>query len=217
MRKVVLLVCFLNISINASNLKDAKSDEFLVKKVDVQGKEASRSELKETFGEEIRLIVEATIQLMDAVGDLQVGLIPLVSDELRLMTSAETDKKNDCISGITDVQRGVGEICKTLASVQRMLSSSLEKLLDNQAPFKRASMPDLQLAVKIITTSHYQLKNQIRSLKGLVHSLKTRTGNNKNTENELKIKAVKDLILQENSAMKKVCENLQKNTLIKQV
>ena len=195
--------------------KDVKDDEFLVKKGEVQEQESSRSELKETFGEEVRLIVDATIQLMDAVGYLQVGLIPLISDELRLVTTSESDKKNDCISGITDVQRGVGEICKTLASVQRMLSSSLEKLLDNEAPFKRASMPELQVAVKIITTAHYQFKNQIRSLKGLVHSLKTRTGKNRNTESELKIKAVQELVLQENNAMKKICENLKKNTLIK--
>lgn len=199
-----------------SDARDPKGDEFLVKKVEIQEKEFSRSELKETFGEEVRLIVESTIQLMDAVGDLQVGLIPLISDELRLVTISESDKKNDCIVGITDVQRGVGEICKMLASVQRILSASLEKLLDNQAPFKRASMPDLQGAVKVITASHYQLKSQIRSLKGLIHSLKTRTGKSRNAESELKIKAVKELVLQESSDMKKICENLQKNTLIKQ-
>ena len=200
--------------------QDGKQEQFIINALSSSNEldKKSRGSLKESLGEEVRDAVHTTIKLMDIVGDLQMMLSRRELDSMRGMIASKKENEQElffsCYSGM---HLCVGEVCKSIASLQRLFSSMLEKLLDNKAPFKRATMPALKSVVHLVRDSHYQLNSQVRALKGIIHLMKKNETQKGAAEGNEAIKQNKQMLDEQKDTIKKICANLEQDKLIKQV
>lgn len=113
----------------------------------------TRGYLKETLGEELKKVVGSSIVILNSIGDMQV--------EMGQQGSIQGTMISD-----------IGQTCKSIASIQKMVSDLLERLIDNSAPLKRATKISLKEGISLARRACHRLQSQVRALKGVAHMRK---------------------------------------------
>ena len=163
--------------------------------IDLQKK--SRGSLKETLGEELREVVHATLRVLDAVGDvhIEMGNKGVVQQKVNL---------------------DLGKTCKSMASMQKMVSDLLERLIDNDAPLKRATKITLRKSITLVRAISQQLHAEMRMLKGVIHLVK-KEASKKDLQADSLLKQPVTMLTEHSGTMNSLCKKLENNALIKQL
>jgi hypothetical protein len=156
-----------------SNDQASKPQETFVlsKKQSKKIKGMSKDALKEHLGESTRNAFHAITELSSTVGSLQLLLADQkIAPEKKQIEVENSDKT--LLQASFAVHRKAGNFQVLVASMQKRFSHIIEKLVDNQAPFKKASKDLLSGAYKLMMQVDQDLKKQVSSNKMLCSTLK---------------------------------------------
>lgn len=129
------------------------SDDFIVKKNDqTQINKMSCNALKEHIGSSAKKSLDNAIELGQQLGMLHVSF-SLMSDDVQ-KREKDLSKKLEISSGL---HRHAGQLQQHVAQVQKKLSSTLEKLIDDQKPFKKAEKNDLRSTYALLECVNKEL------------------------------------------------------------
>lgn len=152
MKKMFFIVVLLSV------YSCAQAAEFVIeKKTKQETTRYSRTQLKEKIGNLSKDAFHASRGLARHLGKTNMLLA-----DLREKKYAQLMNQND----LAQAQRESGQLQVTIAALQKKFSATIECLLDNRAPFKRAGRNDLSAAHKTmydIAASLEQHKQQIKS------------------------------------------------------
>lgn len=145
------------IGVSMIGLHHAHASEFVIsKKTPAVTPKSSTNTLKEQLGNQAKDAFHASRSLTKHIGKSTVLLTDLHDKKYAHVTSSSN-------LGLIHKQKGTLLVC--LTRLQKKFSLTLECLLDNKAPFKRASKNDLCAAhgtLKDIATSLVRYKNHIK-------------------------------------------------------
>jgi hypothetical protein len=159
--KLFILLAFCSGQLLATDSKDA--NEFVIEAKPVKKKKMSSNELKEEIGQKTKQVFEHSTQLSEQLGKVQCSLSKVQQEAAKKADKPETTK-NILLSSAT-VNQALGVINQEIASVQKMCSSVVEKLIDNHKPFKKASKTDLEQTLEQITSAQQTIQTSASSVR----------------------------------------------------
>ena len=112
-------------------------------------KKQSTNELKEKLGEATEGAFDSTTHVTENLGKLQTAL---------------ADQHKTFGLGVFEVHSALGRVQQTVAHIQRICSSMVKKLIDNEAPFKKARRPVLEKALSTLTLVRTDLSRVVQNL-----------------------------------------------------
>jgi len=115
-------------------------------------KKLSVNELKERIGTTAKEAFDTSTTVLSQLGDCQINLA----------SSLEKNKKAPVSS--TSINQSSGELLKKIATIQMTFSQALEKLINNQKPFKKAGRADLEHALTTITQASVDMTSVAQQL-----------------------------------------------------
>ena len=134
MKKIVLSLLFF-----IPNLFSAP-DEFIIKKDDqTKINKMSSNTLKEHIGTVAKKSLDGAIELGQQLGVLHVACSSMSDSGKHLEKDLSKKLQLSC-----ELHRHAGQLQQHVARVQKKLSAALEKLIDDQKPFKKAGKIDLR-------------------------------------------------------------------------
>lgn len=162
MKVKIVWFCGLYLALVVSSTTVSAADQFVLSKPTHQDKKLSKNELKESIGQEIRDAFNVSTNINKQSGLCQIAMSKV----------DETAYKN-----IMPLQKTLGELSVELSAVQQKFSHLIERLVDNQKPFKKASHHSLEDAYHILQDVSHGLKGYEGQLTSLNKRL-TKTANN---------------------------------------
>jgi len=132
----------------------APTQEFVIqpKEQAKKTKKLSINELKERIGTTTKEAFDTSTTLLSRLGDCHINLA----------TSLEKNKKTPISSAC--INQSTGDLLKKIATIQMTFSQALEKLINNQKPFKKAGRADLEHALTSITQASTDMTNVSQQL-----------------------------------------------------
>lgn len=148
-----------------------KTSEFVIAPAATTKKNVSLNTLKEHVGSTTKQLFESTTSVVKHLGQAQCGLARLQQGVADQDThSVGCLKEILCASAAYN--RVLGDIADKLALLQQRCSSIIEKLIDNQAPFKKASKKNFQQSLAVLTTAHQHLETCLVTFQRVNNNLK---------------------------------------------
>jgi hypothetical protein len=141
-------------------VKDA-TQAFVLNDSVKENKKYSKNELKENIGHITRDVFHITTHLERVLGAIQVSLAEQQSDVTPIST-----------------RKNMGLFYQQLSVLQDVCSDVIEKLVDNQRPFKKAGRQELQEAYSVLKFTLGQLSVHDVSLRAVLSSLKNNNAKN---------------------------------------
>ncbi len=119
------------------------ADQFVLPKQTNKDKKLSKNELKESIGQEIRDAFDISTNINKQSGLCQVAMC-----------------KVDSLSyqNIVPLQKNLGELHIELAEIQKKFSCLIERLVNNQKPFKKTSRDNLDKSFCVLRDVKHGLK-----------------------------------------------------------
>lgn len=137
-------------------LCDAASDEFIIQKKSHE-KKLSANALKEQIGQTTKKTFQCANAIIHQTGKMQCTLATLHQSSLDA-----NDKKSDA-NNLAQVNvhswRVFGLMQQKLSLIQNKCSSVVEKLIDNEEPFKKISKKSLEQASRLLANSHQSIQD----------------------------------------------------------
>lgn len=137
------------------------TQEFVIQPKDQpkKTKKLSVNELKERIGTTTKEAFDTSTTVLSRLGDCHINLA----------ASLEKNKKNPVSS--TCINQSTGDLLKKIAAIQMTFSQALEKLINNQKPFKKAGRADLEHALTSITQASVDMTNVSQQLHAIATDL----------------------------------------------
>jgi hypothetical protein len=120
-------------------------------------KKQSSSVLKETIGKTTKQAFECTTNMGQYVGNVQNSLSDAQQKVVQQKTIEQEQLKN-MLNVSSLCNRTLGGIQHELAQMQKKCTTIVEKLIDNEPPFKKASKATLSKTLDVLTCSCQQLQ-----------------------------------------------------------
>lgn len=140
---------------------------FVIQPSENKSKHYSRNELKESIGQVTKDAIHAVTYVGKHLGSVQT----IVSD--KYLGDTQNNKNNNMlITELLSEQKNIGQVHIELANIMQKFSWIIEKLVEDQRPFKKASRGDLQETLRVLEAGQTQFKNQIIELTKLEESIK---------------------------------------------
>lgn len=134
------------------------AEEFVVtQKNNVISPKSSRNKLKEEIGSVAKDAFHSTRSLIGSIGKMTLSASDLIESSKLKFNYFDTS-----------LQKKIGLLQVSISAIQKKISLSLERLLDNQAPFKKASRKELFESHSImnnVLTSLNQSKIKLKSVR----------------------------------------------------
>jgi DNA repair exonuclease SbcCD ATPase subunit len=146
----------------------ADGSEFVLSALAADTKKRSRNELKEEIGQKIKQASQAATQLLQQLGKLQQDW----GKQLVVATKAPSNLQQR-LQESGALHTACGAICLEVAALQRTYTAAIEKLIENQKPFKKAGRGDLSKTLAILTNTCQQLQSSARAITYLQTSVVT--------------------------------------------
>lgn len=137
----------------------ADGSEFVLAPTTIDTKKRSRNELKEEIGQKIKQASQAATQMLQQLGKFQQDFgkqLVVVGN-----TSASLQQR---LQESGALHTACGSICSEVAALQHLYTAAIEKLIENQKPFKKAGRAELTKALTILTNTHQQLQRSARAI-----------------------------------------------------
>jgi hypothetical protein len=146
----------------------ADGSEFVLSAPTADSKKRSRNELKEEIGQKIKQASQAATQMLQQLGKLQQDWGKQSVAALKSPSSLQQRLQE---SGA--LHTACGSMCLEVAALQRTYTAAVEKLIENQKPFKKAGRGDLTKTLAILTSMQQQLQSSARAISCLQTSVAT--------------------------------------------
>ncbi|MCB9493648.1 MAG: hypothetical protein H6679_05230 [Epsilonproteobacteria bacterium] len=145
--------------------QQAGGDEFIIAADAQQAKKQSKNALKEQVGYATRDAFSSLNRLNRQLAQLQTACAHMHVSACK--QNKKQSVKSENLAGVNTLYALVGDMQTLLADVQQTLSTSLEKLLDNLSPFKKATRIELdgtRAVMQKIQATCEQQQGQVRVL-----------------------------------------------------
>ncbi len=143
---------------------------FVIQPSENKSKHYSRNELKESIGQATKDAIHAVTQAEKRIGSVQTVIAG------KYLGDALYNKNNNVLlSELLLEQKNIGQVQIELANIMQKFSWIIEKLVEDQRPFKRASRGDLQETLRVLESGHVLVKSQIVDLTRLEELVKNNT------------------------------------------
>lgn len=146
-----------------SYAQDAAASEFILKPSKEKKKKLSASELKEEIGFRTKDLFSCATTIEQKIGNLQCAYAQ--RQETLLQQPLDT-KASQLIGQQANNIKILGLMTKDLSLLHTKCSAIVEKLIDNQRPFKKASKGVLEKTHETLIASKQKLDQSIRVLSG---------------------------------------------------
>jgi len=140
-------------SVKPTDTKEA--NEFIIAPTPAKKKKMSSNDLKEEIGQKTKQMFDQSTQFSTQLGKVQCTL-STVQQEAAKADKPEATKK--ALLASATINQSLGVISQEIASIQKICSSVVEKLIDNHKPFKKASKIELEQTLEQITTAHQTIQ-----------------------------------------------------------
>ena len=179
-KKNIFLVCmFFNMLFTMacgilSNTVCAQAQDFIIKPV--KTKKLSVDALKENIGQATKTLFQTTTSMNKNLGSLHIDI---AQAQTVFMHTNNHKFAPTVLEQTTKITKTFGVLQIELASLQSKFSDIIEKLIENQAPFNKASRADLEGALSIIQTVDKELGNNIsvcKNMRSCITSTSNTTG-----------------------------------------
>jgi len=159
----------------------AQTQDFIIKPVTT--KKLSVNALKENIGQATKTLFQTTTLMNKNLGSLHID----IAQAQTTFTSTKNDKLVPAVlEQATKITKTFGMLQIEVASLQNKFSDIIEKLVENQAPFKKASRTDLEGALTIIQTVDKELVDSISMCKKMRASINHKVNNKISTKTDTK-------------------------------
>jgi len=163
-KKYSVFILFMGIVTTALSGQD---QDFIIKPI--KTKKLSVNVLKENIGQATKTLFQTTTLLNKNLGSLQLDIaqaqVVFNNKENHTFATAVLEQS-------TKITKIFGTIQIDIASLQDTFSNIIEKLVENQAPFKKASRQELETALTAIQTVDKELVVSIDTCKKMSASLR---------------------------------------------
>ncbi len=154
-----------------ATVEPKKPDELaFIIKPSTQKKKLSANALKESIGSTTKEVVEGTTAILNELGLIQHALSSM---QKQVAASADTTVAVSMLSACASATDIIGTLLVDVAKVQKTCSALVSKLIDNDAPFKKAKKGCLDTTLSMITTAEQKLFSALDQLKSCHQRLKT--------------------------------------------
>lgn len=131
-------------------------ESFILPKQTTKHKKLSKNEVKEALGQEIRDAFTVATTLVKQAGLCQVAACD-VEDAVHTRDAVAFEQ---LYKPVGSLHKNLGALHVEIAAVQQRFTILIERLIDNQKPFKKASRDTLNAALDVVRDVHHTLKKQ---------------------------------------------------------
>lgn len=172
-----------------SNVYVAAGESFILSKQTTKHKKLSKNEVKEALGQEIRDAFTIATTLVKQAGLCQIAACD-VDDVVRARDVTAFEQHHKTIGLL---HKNLGMLHVEVAAVQQTFTHLIERLIDNQKPFKKASRDTLNAALDVLRTVHHSLKRQEGNVRSLGKRLTAAAKKDGNLGNATVVASLKDV------------------------
>jgi len=145
-----------------------QTTDFIIKPV--KTKKLSVNQLKENIGQATKNLFQTTTSMNKQLGTLHID----IAHAQGVFTSAKGHHllMPAVLQQSSQITKTFGVLQMELASLQNKFSGIIEKLVENQRPFKKASRTDLESALQIIENVNKELESNVSVCKNMSANVK---------------------------------------------
>jgi hypothetical protein len=171
---LVLVMSCWGLRADTQVIKASSADqEFLITTPPSKKKKLSCNDLKEELGQKTKRLFDSSTYFSHRLGGVGCMLSKVQLESTKIPSALETVQQ--VLLSSSNINQSLGMMGQELASLQKTCSLIVEKLIDNQKPFKKATKAMLEQALQQITVAEQQLAGSTQRIKKAQESCKTTT------------------------------------------
>jgi hypothetical protein len=191
--------------------EQAGGSEFVVQQPVSKNKSLSKNELKEHIGREIKTTFEYTTLIGQRLGQTQCLLSSFQQHTVK--SDSVVASAQSLLSVSAQCNNVLGKMQKELSLLQQKCSGVVEKIIDNEAPFKKASRGNLDKSLTVIIDAHKQLVETTNKLQKLERDLSMDASSKQSDYN--KINSISSVLKEQEKVIRVICASFAQDECLK--